>query len=169
MNVNSGLRTTGLALHVITSVGWLGAVAAFLALSVTGALSSNAGLVSSVDIAMRVVTWWLIVPLALLSPLTGLVQSLITPWGLVRHYWVIVKLVMTLPATAILLLHTGPIGQIAEAAGAFDGSIAGLRRQMLYASVAAIVVLVTATLLSFYKPRGMTGPGAKRIAAASRA
>ena len=62
---------------------------------------------------MEIVCWAVIVPLSLLSPATGIAQSLWTPWGLVRHYWVLVKLLVTLPCTAILLLHMLPTTRLA--------------------------------------------------------
>lgn len=73
---------------------------------------------------MDVVTWWVIVPLTLASLVTGVLQALGTPWGLLRHYWVAAKLVLTVLATGFLLLHTGPLGLLADSAdagGALEG------------------------------------------------
>ena len=46
---------------------------------------------------------FVIVPLAIASLLTGVVQALATPWGLFRHYWVVIKLFLTVFATLVLL------------------------------------------------------------------
>lgn len=57
-----------------------------------------------------------IVPLSFASLATGLVQSLGTTWGLFRHWWVLVTLVMTVLASAILLMHMlQPLGHVADA------------------------------------------------------
>ena len=112
MTMTPGLRKFALTAHVTTSVGWLGAVAAFLALAIAGLTSQDAHLLRAAYLAMELTAWSIIVPLSLASPLTGLVQSLGTPWGLFRHYWVLVKLLITIPASIVLLLHMQPIGHL---------------------------------------------------------
>ena len=148
-------RKLVLVLHVTSSVGFTGAVAGFLALAIVG-LSNTGPLVSAVYPAMQVITWYVVVPLAVSSLLIGIIQSLGTPWGLVRYYWVIVKLVLTLLALAVLMLQTPSIDMLAEAA--LQGALAGqssarfsmvLRCQRHRRSAAA-------TVLSIYKPRGVT-------------
>ena len=102
------VRQVALTAHVTASVGWLGAVAAFLALAVAGVASGDEQRVRGAYVAMELTGWYVIVPLSLASLLTGLVQSLGTTWGLVRHYWVLVKLLITVAATFLLLLHMAP-------------------------------------------------------------
>lgn len=41
MTMTSGLRKVVLTTHVVSSVGWLGAVASFLALAIMGIMSSS--------------------------------------------------------------------------------------------------------------------------------
>jgi DMSO/TMAO reductase YedYZ heme-binding membrane subunit len=74
-----------LTAHVVSSVGWLGGVAVFLALSVAGVTSEDPQVVRAAYIAMESIGWLVLVPLSLASLLTGLVQSLGTKWGLFRH------------------------------------------------------------------------------------
>jgi hypothetical protein len=90
-----GLRKFALTSHVTSSVGWLGAVGAFLALAIAGVTSQNAQTVRAAYLAMHMTTWFVIVPLCLAALLTGIVQSLGTTWGLFRHYWIVTKLVLT--------------------------------------------------------------------------
>ncbi len=61
--------------HVTSSVGWLGAVAAFLALAVAVLGSQDPQIVRAADLAMHLTTWFVIVPLSLAALLTGIVQS----------------------------------------------------------------------------------------------
>jgi uncharacterized membrane protein len=160
------LRKFALTAHVTSSVGWLGAVAGFLALAIVGVSSDDAQMVRSAYLSMQLIGWFVIVPLAFASPLTGLVQSLGTTWGLFRHYWVLVKLVITVPATLILLLHMQPTGRIAAlaAARALAGDeLGGLRLQLLADAGAALVALLVTTTLSIYKPRGLTPYGRRRL------
>jgi len=46
-----------LTVHITSSVGWLGAVAGFLALSIAGMVSRDAELVRGVYLAMNLVGW----------------------------------------------------------------------------------------------------------------
>jgi hypothetical protein len=159
------VRKLALTAHVTSSVGWMGAVASFLALAIAGLLNGDAQAASAAYIAMKVSTWAVIVPLCLASLLTGLIESLGTPWGLFRHYWVVAKLVLTLLATVVLLAHTRPIGELAHVAahGGLDGSgVHGIRLQLLVDSAAALFVLLIATVLAVYKPRGLTRYGWRR-------
>jgi hypothetical protein len=154
-------RKLALTAHVACSVGWLGAVAAFLALAVAGRWGSDPEAMRAMYVAMLPTTWWLVVPLCFASLVTGVVASLVSPWGLWRHYWVLVKLGLSLVATALLLLHTRPIGIVAEAArGSLGvGDLLPLRTQLVFDAGAALVVLLANTALSVYKPRGLTRYG----------
>src|SRR5262245_2741612 len=109
MTMRPGVSKLALTTHVLVSVAWFGAVAAFLALSIAGLRSDEAQTVRGSYVAMDLITWWVIVPFALCSFLTGVIQSLGTTWGLFRHDWIIAKLLLTVVATLILLVHTGPI------------------------------------------------------------
>ena len=83
MLVPAACRKLLLVVHVGTSVGFPGAVAGFLALAIVGATSGDAVVVRSTYIAMAVMTWDVIVPLAAASLLIGIVESLVTPVGAV--------------------------------------------------------------------------------------
>lgn len=165
MSMSPALRKFALTAHVTSSVGWFGAVASFLALAVAGLTSRNPQIVRAAYLAMGLTAWWVIVPLSLASPLTGIIQSLGTEWGLFRHYWVLIKFVITIPATIILLLHMKPIGHLARVVAETTlarGELSGLRIQLVANAAAALVVLLIATALSIYKPRGMTRYGKTR-------
>lgn len=163
--MSPGVRKFALTLHVTASVAWLGAVVCFLALAVSGVVSEDGRRVQSAYLAMDLTTWAVIVPLSLLSPLSGLVMSLGTAWGLARHYWVIAKLVITVPACVLLLLHLRPIGHLAQVVSETSlarGELQGLRVQLVANAGAAVVALFVATLLSVYKPRGLTSHGRRQ-------
>jgi hypothetical protein len=162
MTMTPRLRKFALTAHVTSSVGWLGAVAGFLALAIAGLTSHDAQLVRAAYLGMELTAWFVIVPLSLASPLTGLVMSLGTTWGLFRHYWVLVKFLITIFATIVLLLHMQPIGHLARVVAETTlskGELGGLRIQLLANAGAAVVALLVATILSVYKPRGMTPYG----------
>jgi uncharacterized protein YhhL (DUF1145 family) len=160
--MSPGLRKFALTVHVTSSIGWFGAVAAFLALAVAGLTSQDVKYVRAAYLAMELTTWFVIVPLALASLLTGLVSSLGTKWGLFRYYWVLVKLLITILATIILLVHTQPMSLLAGVAAkttAFSTDLHRLQILMVVASGAALLVLLVLTALSVYKPQGITPYG----------
>ncbi len=164
MIMSPSLRKFALTVHVTSSIGWFGAVAAFLALSIAGMISQNPQLVRAAYLVMGVATWFVIVPLALISLLSGVVSSLGTRWGLFRYHWVLVKLVITVLATIVLLIHTQPIDLLTGLAAktAVSAYPYALQLQMVVASSAALVALLVLTALSVYKPRGMTRYGQRK-------
>ncbi|MFJ8664041.1 hypothetical protein [Streptomyces sp. NPDC093795] len=165
MAMSPRVRKLALTTHVTVSVGWFGAVAVFLALAVTGLTAQDALTVRSVYVTMGVAGWYVILPLCFASLVTGVVSSLGTTWGLLRYYWVTVKLAITVLATGALLLHMPPISHIARAAAAPDwsgGTLTGLRTQLVIQSAAALVVLLLAIGLSTYKPQGRTRYGQRK-------
>ena len=163
MKLSPTWRKIALSAHVTSSVGWFGAVIAFLVLAVIGLRGNGGdGLIRSAYLAMESVGWFVIVPFSLASLATGLIQSFGTQWGLVRHYWVVAKLLITVGATLLLLLHMQVVNTVAEAANSAALSVDHLRdpRMQLVADAgAAGVVLLIAIVLSVFKPQGRTSFG----------
>src|ERR671922_1803109 len=98
MTMPPGLRKFALATHLTCSLGWIGAVVAYLALGVAAVTSQDAQMVRGAWIAMELTGWYVIVPLALAALLTGLIMALGTSWSLFRHYWVLISLLLTILA-----------------------------------------------------------------------
>jgi hypothetical protein len=157
------LRKFALTAHVTSSVGWLGAVAAFLALAVVGLTSQDAQTVRGAYLVMEPAARLALVPLAFASLLTGLVMSLGTAWGLFRHYWVLFKLLINVFATIILLIYMGTFRYMAGVAADPSADLALVRNAspMTHAMLALLVLLV-ATVLAVYKPRGVTPYGRRK-------
>jgi hypothetical protein len=160
VTLRPGLRRALLTVHVVTSVGWLGAVFAYIALDVTAVTSSSVGTVRGAYVAMEVLAVAVIVPLALSSLVIGVVNALGTPWGLLRHYWIVVKLLLTMVATTVLLLQIPTISSLASAA-----ETAGDPRTLpgtLPHSIGGLLILLLVMVLSMYKPKGLTRYGWRR-------
>jgi hypothetical protein len=166
MTMRPRLRKLALTAHVTASVGWLGAVVGVLALAVAGLASEDVETVRAAYLAMDLTGSFVLVPLALASLLTGLVQSLGTHWGLFRHYWVLAKLLINLVATVVLVMYTQTLATLAEIAaetGSSSPDLGALRTpSVVLHACAALLLLVTATGLAVYKPRGMTRYGWRR-------
>lgn len=159
------LRKLTLTAHVTTSVGWLGALAVFLAHALASLISRDEQMVRAASLAMGLTAWFVILPLSLASLTTGLVQALGTAWGLFRHYWVLFKLLLTTVATIVLLLKLGPISYLADvaAAAALPGAdLIGLRTSLMVHAAGGLLLLLTVATLAIYKPRGMTRYGLRK-------
>lgn len=160
------LRKFALTAHVTFSVGWLGAVATYLGLAIAALVSDSGPMVRAAYLAMELVIKFIILPFSLASLLTGLVSSLGTTWGLFRHYWVVFKLVLNIFANIILFLYMQSISYYAGVAAGMDLSEADLAvlrdpTHVLH-SGGALVVLLVATVLGVYKPRGITPYGRRK-------
>lgn len=170
MTMSPAVRKLALTAHVTTSVGWLGALAVFLAHAVAGLGTEDIQTVRATSLAMGLTAWFVILPLSIASLVTGFVQAIGTAWGLVRHYWILFKLVLTVVATVVLLLKLGPISQLAAAARevAFIGSdLVGLRTSLMIHAAGGMLVLLVVATLAIFKPRGMTRYG-RRVTDAHR-
>ena len=160
------LRKLALTAHVTASVGWLGAVAVFLGLAIIGLTSPDPPTVRGVYLVMEPAARFVLLPLAIASLLTGVVQSLGTAWGLVRHYWVVFKLLITVFATVILIQYMETFAYMAGIAADPRAGPEVLRNPspMIHAGLALLVLLV-ANVLAVYKPRGTTPYGRRKAAA----
>ena len=160
------VRKFALTAHVTSSVGWLGAVIGFLAHAVAGLTSKDAQIMGAAYLMMDLTGWFVLVPLSFASLVTGLVQSLGTAWGLFRHYWVVVKLSITVFATVVLLIYMQTLDKLATAAAKTTFSSADFSGHqgaspVIHASV-AVLLLLTCVVLSVYKPWGKTRYGKRK-------
>ncbi|GLU65398.1 DUF2269 domain-containing protein [Paenarthrobacter ureafaciens] len=150
-----------MTLHVICSMGWAGAVAVFVVLDVAALTGNQPELGRLLWLGLQATVWSLLIPLALWSLLTGIILAVSTRWGLVRHYWVLLKLALTLVATVVLVMYTETIEPLAAIAK--DPAMAGTQMPSpLLHTAGALVVLLLATILAVYKPRGLTRYGQKK-------
>jgi hypothetical protein len=164
VRLTSPWRKAILAVHLTVSIGWIGAIAGYLALDVAATSSSDAATLRAAYLAM----WWIvggvIVPLAAASVLTGLLVSLGTKWGLLRHWWVVVSLALTLFATGVLVVETQTIAANASVAAdpsATDDELRALGSTLVH-SVGGLLVLLAVLVLNVYKPAGLTPYGWRR-------
>lgn len=166
MTMTPSLRKFMLTVHITFSVGWLGAVAVFFAHSIAGLSSDNTMIVRAAYLAMNLSAWLIILPACIGALLTGIIQSVGTQWGLFKYYWIVVKLLLTISATILLLVHMQPINFMAGIV--LTGSLTttehrGVQVQLIVDAGAALLVLLATTTISVYKPWGMTLYGAIKL------
>ena len=159
MMLNPLWRKILLTTHIITSVGFMGSVGSFLALAVVGVTADDVT-ARGIYLALPIITTFTILPLAIASLAFGIVQSLGTSWGLFVHYWIVIKLALTIAAIWVLLLQVENIDTLARAAargGELPAALLTTRVSMLIHSAGGLAVLTVATVLSVFRPRGTIG------------
>jgi uncharacterized membrane protein len=169
MIMQPGLRKLVLTAHVTSTLGWLGAVLVFLAHAVIGLTAQDPQTVRGAYLVMEPAAWFVLVPLAFASLVTGIVQGLGTAWGLFRHYWVLFKLLITVFATVILLMYMQTFRFMARMAADPSADLGLVRNPSpVIHAVLALVLLLVAAVLAVYKPRGMTRYGWRKQRVAPR-
>jgi hypothetical protein len=156
-----------LVTHIGVAVGWIGAVLASLSLGIIGLTARDPAVVRAVYLVLEPLGWSALVPLSVVTLVTGVVQAWGTRWGLVRHYWVLIKLAMNVFALLVLLLYMQTLGFLSGLAQRVtsEAAVAELRTASpVVHAIAAIVLLLVALVLSVYKPRGVTPWALRRSA-----
>jgi len=140
------VRKLTITAHVVFSVGWLGAVAAFLVLSIAGLTSHDPEVVRGAYLSMDLISRFVIIPLCFAALITGLLQALGTPWGLFRYYWIVMKFGLAVFATIALLLHQFAVMAVAAK------RVSGAAAETLFSTDFGAT-------LGVYKPWGLTRYG----------
>ena len=159
-------RKLVLTLHVITSVGWLGAAIAMTILLVAGLVTRNPALRHSAFTFMHVYDLAVMIPLGYLALITGVLLSVGTNWGLLKHWWIVVKLVLTVAVLVFAGVFTSGWVLEAVAITARDPMAdLDMLAVQLVANVAAFnIVFWMNTTISVFKPWGPTPSGERKLA-----
>jgi uncharacterized membrane protein len=155
-------RHTLLVLHYVSSVGWLGVGCCQLTLNLVALATGDPALRHAAHEIAHVLDISVLTLLALTSATTGILLAVRQKWGLVRYWWVAVKLVVTV----VLLVYTpvwmgGWIRQAIEATahGPGGAGYATVRDELMVSSVGIVTTLVLVTVISVVKPWGRTPRG----------
>jgi hypothetical protein len=166
------LRKLVLTVHVVVSVGWIGIEAGLLALGLTGLYTRDPEVLRAAYLAIGIFGGIFLVPVSMSTLVTGVLLSVGTHWGLIRHYWVLVKFVLTvvLVAGGILVLNQ----KLQEAAVKVSevplstltsADVGALQFQIIASVSVALLLLITATALSAYEPWGRKWFGRRKVVA----
>lgn len=150
-----------LVAHVAVSVSWLGLTVGLLTLGVAAFVTGDATTAQAATRAMKIFGDWLVIPVALLSLLSGLVLALGTPWGLARHRWVWTKFWLTLITAGLSIFSLRPGIDEAATSGVVD-------IDLIIAPSVATATYLFITAISVLKPWGPTRRGRRpRVSASS--
>ncbi|MFI6941592.1 DUF2269 domain-containing protein [Streptomyces sp. NPDC050418] len=158
MKLSRPARRATLVVHVTAAAGWLGLTLGLLALAAAAITTDSAATTEAAVRSMRIFADWLVLPLALLTLLSGLLLSFGTKWGLARHRWVYVKFWLTLATTlaSVFALRPGVThnAEIVAAGGALPDPT-----DLIMGPVVSLTAYVFMTVISVLKPWGLTKRG----------
>ena len=157
--------------HVVFSGSWLGVGVVMVTLSVLGLRSED---VATVRVSYELLELFdmTILPWSSIGAiLSGIAVSLTSKWGLVRHYWIAAKLLIAIAVitSAFGFIHRWVVSA-AERSAQLPATSAGIAAgggdlglQLVTAFGVAVFLVAVATVLSVFKPWGVT-PFARRSA-----
>ena len=145
-----------LVAHIVAAGAWIGLDVVLAVLVFTPLLTSDTAAAALCYQAMPLLFWPILVS-GLTCLGTGLVLGMGTHHGLLRHWWVLVKLVLNTVLTSLVVVLLGP--GMAEAAEAGRRLAAGLPvdvdlSNMVFPPIVSGTSLLVATVLAVYKPWG---------------
>jgi hypothetical protein len=152
-------RKWTLLTHLVSSIGWLGADVVFLILSITGLTSDDPALVAACYRAIHQFAVWLLLSWGLVSLGSGVLLGLGSKYGLLRYWWVAVKLVISVVLTTLVLVLLRPVtDQAAARSEHIDGTLMDrlgmLSTNLMFPPGVSITALLLATYLGIFKPWG---------------
>src|SRR5829696_7349601 len=155
-------RRSVLVLHIASAGAWLGVDVAMAVLIVTALVADDP---ATKALSYRALELVAVVPLlacGLVCLLTGIVLGLGSRWGLVRYWWVAVKLVLNLVLTGLVLAGRPPEGAPhPDQARQFEAGLPALLDvgQLIFPPIVSPTALLVAMALAVFKPWGRIGQG----------
>lgn len=152
-------RRTTLILHIVAGGAWIGIDVMVAVLVWTGRFGGNADIRGLAYRALAAFAVWPMLTSGLACLATGVLLGLGTKWGLLRYWWVAVKLALNLVLCALIILALEPgMDAVAEygrelATGTADPAAVS---SLFFPPAVSLTALTVATVLSVVKPWGRT-------------
>ncbi|WP_028926036.1 hypothetical protein [Pseudonocardia acaciae] len=144
--------------HIATSVAWLGIVLGKLVLELGVLTAASGRRAESLFTAATAITR-AFPPLVFATLVTGVLLGLGTRWGLLRYYWVVTKLALSLAVvvTAVTLVEGLARSAMPSSTDELDPGATVLTAPaelLAWLTGAYVAMLLVATVVSVYKPWG---------------
>jgi hypothetical protein len=142
------------AAHLTAAVGLVGADLALLALGIAGVGGADP---RTVYPAAALLASWLVAPLVLAALGTGVLQAVVSDWGLLRYWWVTIKFAVTLAFTVLVLAVLLPRLAAASGAAAAEAFDTAARLPLAIVPATAVTAQLALIGLAVTKPRWRLG------------
>ena len=144
-----------MTVHLASAVGLIGVDLVLVSLGLAGWQGSDP---ETIYPAMYLVARGALVPLAVLALVTGVVQGLLSNYGLLRHWWVTAKLAITLLLTVVAIAVVAPgLGRTADAAISTGDAVTTAQQ-----ATSTLTPVLAGVLLLFMVVLGVFKPGRRR-------
>jgi uncharacterized membrane protein len=150
-------RKTVLLLHIIAGGTWFGLDVAMAVLLFNAITTDSAAVRAHTLQSLQLVTVWPMFSAAMLSLITGILLGLGSRYGLIRYWWVAIKLGLNLVlATLIVTSLRGEVGEAADLGRqlALGANLGWDFTDLLYPPIVSPTALTVAFLLAVFKPWG---------------
>lgn len=150
-------RKTVLILHILSVGTWVGVDVLVAVLVLTGWLSGDRSVRGLAYQALGTFVGWPMLVAGLVSLVTGVILGLGSKYGLVRYWWVAVKLVLNVVLCTLILVALQPgLGEVAQYGRDLAAGTAAERdvSDLFFPPIVSLSALTFATILSVAKPWG---------------
>lgn len=150
-------RQVVLIVHLVSAGAWIGIDVIVAVLVLVGRFGTDLHTRSLAYQALAAFVVWPMLASGLVCLVTGVLLGLLTKWGLLRYWWVLVKLVLNLVLCTLILLALQP--GMAEVAGYGRDLLGGTPdpdavSQLFFPPAVSLTALTFATVLAVVKPWG---------------
>lgn len=154
-----------LLLHIVAGIGWMGVDLAVAPLALTGLTTDDGRVAAACYQAIAVLVPLSVPYLSLSMTATGIVLGWGTQWGLLKYWWVVIKLLVSLILTALVFVLLLPV--VGTASG-LDPNLTGEQVraglgafpvQVMFPVGVSFSSLAFAAALAVIKPWGPTRGG----------
>ncbi len=160
-------RRLVLLAHLVAALSWLGVDVVLGFLAVTGFTSNDPGRVAASYLALDTFAVPLLLVFGLSTLASGLLLSIGSGLGVIRHWWVATKLAINIALSGLVLVLLQPrLTEAASQAGQIDPTLSDrlddIPIDMLFPAFVSGAALLAASLLGTFKPWGATPYGRRR-------
>jgi hypothetical protein len=155
--LSRGWRKTTLIVHIVSAGTWIGIDVMVAVLVLTGRYGTSDDVRGLAYEALAAFVVWPMLASGLICLATGLILGLGTRWGLLRYWWVAVKLVLNLVLCTLIVVllqpgmdEVGDYGRTLTAGATEPEFISNL----FYPPAVSLTALTFATVLAVVKPWG---------------
>lgn len=151
-------------IHVLSVICWLGGAMVMLLLGTYMLNSENGEQLYYTVENLHLIDVVMIRYTALVTLITGILLSVWTNWGLLKHYWIVIKLILTLLLICFGIAYMSgwlsqlvSIAQQGRALALSDAAFLNTAYSLIGGAIANIVALIFMTAISYFKPFGKIG------------
>jgi uncharacterized membrane protein len=150
-------RKSVLVLHIASAGAWLGIDVVMAVLIFTALLTDDDRTKALSFRALELIAVWPLLTTGMICLLTGVVLGVGSKYGLVRYWWVAVKLALNLLLSGLVLVALAPeVSQAAARARLFESGqqVVLTVGDLIFPPIVSPTALLVAMVLAVFKPWG---------------